>query len=125
MATPRWASPQKTGSPPRARTTARRSVSTPEDTVTHNTAVSPGWSTDPADYLAGSVDTVGDHVIGIGFDIGDLLNGESVTFVYQYAVAADPDDFTIGTGYADARRPPINTASRTTSTRTAGRCRPA
>ncbi|TWT90328.1 Autotransporter beta-domain protein [Pseudobythopirellula maris] len=67
------------------------------DDVAHNTAISPGWSTDPDTYTAGSGDTVGDHTIGIGFDIGDLMDGESISFIYFYAVGADANDF-VGLG---------------------------
>ncbi len=66
--------------------------------VTHNTAITSPWSTDPDDYLAGSPDSIGDDAIGIGFDIGDLLTGESITFIYSYAVAADANDFDLGGG---------------------------
>ncbi len=63
--------------------------------VTHNTAISPGWSTDPDDYLAGSADMIGDYTIGIGFDLGDLSSGDSVMLQYFYAVAADPDEIEV------------------------------
>lgn len=70
------------------------------DPATHNTGIDPGWSTDPDFYIAGTGDTVGDHTIGMGFSLGDLLTGESITFVYLYAVSADADDFDLGGGYA-------------------------
>ncbi len=66
--------------------------------VTHNTAITSPWSTDPDDYLAGSADSVGDDAIGIGFDIGTLSNGNSVVLEYNYAVAADPNDFDFDLG---------------------------
>lgn len=68
--------------------------------TTHNTAITFPWSTDPADYLAGSGDTVGDHSIGIGFDIGDLGTGDFIELLYIYAVAADIDDFELGCSFA-------------------------
>jgi autotransporter-associated beta strand protein len=64
--------------------------------VTHNTAISDVWSIDPADYLAGSGDTVGDHTIGIGFDLGNLSSGNDVVFEYSYVVSADANDLDIG-----------------------------
>jgi len=67
--------------------------------VSHNTAVSPGWSEDPDTYLAGSADSTGDYVIGMGFYIGTLLDGESIKFMYSYAVAASPNDFSFGRSY--------------------------
>lgn len=70
------------------------------DPVAHNTGIDPSWSTDPDFYIAGTGDTTGDHTIGIGFDIGDLLNGDSITFVYFYAVSASADDFDLSSDYA-------------------------
>lgn len=70
------------------------------DATPHNIGIDPSWSTDPNFYIAGTGDTVGDHTIGIGFSLGDLLNGESITVIYAYAVSADADDFDLGGGYA-------------------------
>ncbi len=68
--------------------------------VAHNTAiVAFPWSTDPDVYVAGSADTVGDHSIGLAFDIGTLLNGQSIELIYWYAVAASVDDFDFGNGF--------------------------
>jgi len=70
--------------------------------ITHNVGVSSPWSTDPAEYLAGTDDGNGDYAIGIGFDIGDLISGESVTLTYAYVmgdsidtvdIPGDDDDF--------------------------------
>lgn len=67
--------------------------------VTHNTAIVPfPWSNDPNVYLAGSADTTGDDSIGLAFDIGALLNGQSIELIYWYAVAASVDDFDFGNG---------------------------
>jgi outer membrane autotransporter protein len=70
--------------------------------VTHNTAiVSFPWSNDPNVYLAGSGDSIGDDSIGLAFDIGTLLNGQSIELVYWYAVAASANSFNFGNGLAD------------------------
>ncbi|MDQ6963010.1 MAG: Ig-like domain-containing protein, partial [Mariprofundaceae bacterium] len=57
------------------------------DPLTHNTAVSPGWSKDPSLFLSGSVDTVGDHVMGLGFDLGTIAAGATVNFKLSYFIA--------------------------------------
>lgn len=55
-----------------------------------NTGVSPEWSTDPSFYVnfSGS-NTEGDDVVGIGFDGGSLLTGQSITFTYYYIFGSD------------------------------------
>lgn len=54
--------------------------------VTHNTGVSQNWTIDPAFYLAGGNDGNGDYSIGMAFDIGTLLAGQSSTFDYHYVM---------------------------------------
>lgn len=44
------------------------------------------WDTSPADYLAGVDAGNGDNSIGMGFMLGDLGAGSSVTFDYGYAL---------------------------------------
>ncbi|MEX1147608.1 MAG: autotransporter-associated beta strand repeat-containing protein, partial [Sphingomonadales bacterium] len=56
--------------------------------VTHNSAVT-AWSFDPAQYVDGTDVGDGDNVIGLGFDIGALLLGESISFDYQYIFGTD------------------------------------
>jgi len=63
-------------------------ISTSSD-FTHLAGVSASWSQTPADYLAGLNDGNGDYTIGLGFDLGALANGNSVTFNYAYDVGAD------------------------------------
>lgn len=58
--------------------------------VTHNAGVSRApWSTDPNFYLSGQNDGNGDYSIGLGFDIGKLDIGESITLSYQYIFGTD------------------------------------
>lgn len=56
--------------------------------LTHKAGVSDSsdWDTDPADWLAGQNGGNGDFSIGMGFDLGDLANGDSITFTYGYGV---------------------------------------
>ena len=58
----------------------------------HNTGISDSWSKNPDDYLSGIDDGYGDNSIGIAFDLGNLSEGESVTFKYAYVLGMDPDD---------------------------------
>lgn len=60
--------------------------------VAHNTGVSSSWSMDPDTYLSGTNDGDGDYTIGIGFDIGDLASGESVSLSYHYVMGDNLDD---------------------------------
>ncbi len=54
--------------------------------IAHNTGVK-SWSTDPLAYLAGGVDcSPCDYTIGLGFDIGALASGSSVTLDYAYVM---------------------------------------
>ena len=54
----------------------------------HEAGVSSGWSTSPADYLTGLNDGNGDYTIGLGFDLGTLDAGNSLTLTYSYNSAA-------------------------------------
>ena len=63
--------------------------------VTHNTGVSSGWSMDPAFYLAGNNNGNGDYTIGLAFDIGTLLAGQSVTLDYFYIMGESLDQVEI------------------------------
>lgn len=58
--------------------------------VTHNAGVSRApWSSDPHFYLSGENHGYGDNSIGLGFDIGKLDTGESITLSYQYIFGTD------------------------------------
>lgn len=56
--------------------------------LTHKAGVSDtdDWDTNPADWLAGQNGGNGDFSIGMGFDLGDLVNGDVITFTYDYGV---------------------------------------
>jgi len=83
--------------------------------VTHNSAVT-GWSSDTASYLAGTNIGDGDNTIGLGFDIGSLLNGESIVLDYSYI---------FGTNIATAIGGPNNiTGTRTVDELLAGDVNP-
>lgn len=56
--------------------------------ITHNTAVSPGWSTDPATLLSGSSNNSADSTINLAFDLGDLAAGQTKNFSLAYVFAA-------------------------------------
>lgn len=58
------------------------------DATTHNSAVT-GWTETTASYLAGASIGNGDNTIGLGFDIGALLNGASYSFNYSYIFGTD------------------------------------
>ncbi len=57
-------------------------------TIAHNTAVSPGWSTDPATLLSGSSNNHADSTINLAFDLGDLAAGQAKNFSLAYVFAA-------------------------------------
>ena len=64
-----------------------------DSSITHNTGVSDTpWSMNPAFYLGGTNDGDGDNAIGIGFLLGSLKQGESITFKYSYVLGVSPDD---------------------------------
>lgn len=67
------------------------------DSVTHKAGVSSSWSTSPAVYLAGIDNGDGDYAIGMGFDLGDLAAGESITISYGYSLGATREEATGGT----------------------------
>jgi len=52
--------------------------------TSHGAGVSGDWSSDPATYYGGTNDGNGDYTIGLGFNIGNLLNGNSVELNYAY-----------------------------------------
>ena len=57
----------------------------------HNTGISSSWSDQPSDYLAGTDGGDGDSTIGMGFDLGNLAAGESVSIAYSYVMAGSID----------------------------------
>ncbi len=69
--------------------------------VTHHAGIdTPLWSTLPADYLAGNDDgaTPSDSAIGMGFNIGTLNSGDSITLLYYYVFGTDLADLLNQTG---------------------------
>ncbi len=64
----------------------------------HNAGVSAGWSTSPAAYLAGLNDGNGDYALGVGFALGDLGAGQSLTFSYGYALGGSLNEAAGGGG---------------------------
>ena len=59
--------------------------------VTHNTGISSFWTENPDFYLAGGDHGNGDYAIGLAFDFGDLLAGDSVTLTYAYVMGGTLD----------------------------------
>lgn len=60
---------------------------TAQNTGSYGAGISPGWSTDPRDYLnntSGLNATRGDYTIGLGFAVSGLSVGDIVTFQYAY-----------------------------------------
>lgn len=55
----------------------------------HHAGVSAPWSSNPADYLGGVDNGDGDYAIGMGFILGGLKAGESLTLAYDYRFGAD------------------------------------
>ena len=66
-----------------------------DSAVTHNTGVSSNWSYTPAAYLNGIDDGNGDYTIGLAFDLGTLLAGDSVSFTYYYVMGDNLDNVDI------------------------------
>jgi len=62
-----------------------------DSSFTHNTGVT-GWSTDPSSYLSGTNVGNGDNTIGVGFDLGSFVAGQSKTFSFAYVFAASAAD---------------------------------
>lgn len=58
------------------------------DALTHKAGVSSAWTTSPATYLSGVNDGDGDYAIGMGFSLGSLAAGQSISFDYGYALGA-------------------------------------
>ncbi|WP_395398009.1 autotransporter domain-containing protein [Novosphingobium sp. BL-8A] len=54
----------------------------------HNAAVT-GWTQDTASYLSGTNIGNGDNTIGLGFSLGDLTSGTSLSFDYAYIFGTD------------------------------------
>jgi hypothetical protein len=69
---------------------------------THNTAISPGWSTIPSTYLAGSANANGDYTIGVAANLGSLSTGTSKTFTYSYLFSSSPDSLAASLALAAA-----------------------
>jgi outer membrane autotransporter protein len=62
--------------------------------VDHNAGIVNYLDYDPNSYLNATTDQQnGIAAIGLGFDLGDLVNGQSITFGYWIAVGDDPNDF--------------------------------
>lgn len=55
----------------------------------HDTGISSAWEVDPDFFLAMNNDGDGDHSLGLAFNLGDLLRGQTVSFSYSYILAAD------------------------------------
>ncbi len=66
-------------------------VFTTDKNFAHNAGVSNYWSTDPSLYLAGVNDGNGDYAIGLGFGLGNLGAGQSLSFTYGYSLGATFD----------------------------------
>lgn len=65
-------------------------------TYHHNVGIT-NWDTHPASYLAGTNGGNGDYTIGIGFSLGDLAIGDSLSFNYAYALGGSLDIATTDT----------------------------
>lgn len=65
------------------------------DPIAHHAAItSSPWSQVPADYLAGTNAGNGDNAIGMGFDLGDMLTGDELTFTYYLLFGNNLTDLT-------------------------------
>ncbi|MGA0028570.1 MAG: hypothetical protein ACO3IG_01260 [Opitutales bacterium] len=60
------------------------------DPLTHGAAVT-GWDLNPSLYLAGGNIGNGDNTIGLGFDLGNMAAGQSISFDYYYIFASSPE----------------------------------
>lgn len=68
------------------------------DSATHRAGVSSGWTTNPANYLAGVNDgPAGDFAIGVAFALGDMSVGQAYTINYGYSLGATKDIASGGT----------------------------
>lgn len=55
------------------------------------------WTTDPSNYLTGSLnDGYGDNAIGLAFYIGNINAGDSVTLSYKYSLGGTLDEASSG-----------------------------
>ncbi|MBN2136289.1 MAG: autotransporter outer membrane beta-barrel domain-containing protein [Sedimentisphaerales bacterium] len=70
-----------------------------DSSQTHNTAISPGWSNDPVDYLSGSSGTVDDDTIGLAFDIGSLPSASSIILLYLYSMGDTLETADVGDSF--------------------------
>lgn len=61
------------------------------DAVTHNVG-NGSWSADPSYWLSGANVGFGDYAIGLGFNIGTLAAGQSITLSYGYSLGATKND---------------------------------
>ena len=59
-----------------------------DSSYTHNSAIT-FWTKDTASDLSGTDIGNGDNTIGLGFDLGDLLTGSTITFDYSYIFGTD------------------------------------
>lgn len=56
------------------------------------------WSSTPSYWLGGpETGAFDDNAIGIGFDLGDLVTGDSISFDYSYVMGPTADDLDIPT----------------------------
>jgi autotransporter-associated beta strand protein len=75
------------------------------DPTPHNTGV-PGFTANPAGYLAGTFLGNGDYTIGMGFTIGSLLSGASINLNYSYIFGTDIAAAVAASGAGAAAAPP-------------------
>jgi hypothetical protein len=78
--------------------------------LTHNTGIVSSCCsvTDPDQYLAGGGlgnASSGDHGIGIAFDLGDLAQGESISWSYAYVMGGSLEDIDIPDDGTDVPEP--------------------
>ncbi len=67
------------------------------DNITHKAGVSAGWTTSPAEYLAGLNDGNGDYAIGLAFALGNIAAGQSMIMNYGYSLGATKEIASGGT----------------------------
>jgi autotransporter-associated beta strand protein len=87
--------------------------------TSHGAGVSSAWSTDPNTYYTGTNNGNGDYTIGLGFNIGSLLNGNSIELNYAYIFGTNISAAvsSSGAGGGGSATPTIDTAkSNYTST---------
>lgn len=64
------------------------------DPIAHNSGITSPWSSDPAAYLAGTDAGNGDNAIGLGFNLGDMLTGDELSFTYYLLFGNNLSDLT-------------------------------